>query len=428
MARVGYGLGSMATGTFAAVPGLLLLYYLTEELAVPAALAGFIVFMPKAWDVIANPIVGHLSDRLGKRRPFLLAGAAVLPVSFALMFAQPSVSPGWAALYVGAFYLVAATGYALYQVPYIALAAEITDDYHERSTLMAYRMAFLGVAILVSGAVAPTLAESAGYPVMGMVIGVVILIGILSAYAGTRGVPIKPVAHSSMREQLSLVARDRPFKALFAVLVLQAIAAGLMLAAVPYNATYILDDPKAVTLVFLCLIGPLIPSMPLWTKLARRLDKRGALLLASALFSAGGLLLSLTREMPGWWPFLCTAIIGLGYAGMQMLPFSMVADVIAADAVRSGHNRGGAFTGVWTAGETLALAAGPALFGQLLGLAGFVSSDPDTKVAQPSGAIDAILYGGTLVPAAFMLLSLPFLKAYRLTEADTVPGQRLTPR
>ncbi|MCB0889794.1 MAG: MFS transporter, partial [Nocardioidaceae bacterium] len=61
--RAGYGFGSVATGTFGTVPGLLLLPYLTDTLGIAAAVAGVIVFAPKAWDVILNPIAGRISDR-----------------------------------------------------------------------------------------------------------------------------------------------------------------------------------------------------------------------------------------------------------------------------------------------------------------------------------------------------------------------------
>src|SRR5665811_2330730 len=80
--RRGYALGSVATGTFGTVPGLLLLPYLTDTLGIAAAVAGFIVFLPKAWDVILNPIAGRISDRSssprGRRRPFLLWGGLPL--------------------------------------------------------------------------------------------------------------------------------------------------------------------------------------------------------------------------------------------------------------------------------------------------------------------------------------------------------------
>ena len=61
--RRGYGLGSVATGAFGTVPGLLLLPYLTDRLGIAAGLAGLIVLLPKAWDVLLNPIAGRVSDR-----------------------------------------------------------------------------------------------------------------------------------------------------------------------------------------------------------------------------------------------------------------------------------------------------------------------------------------------------------------------------
>ncbi|MGK8486868.1 MFS transporter [Nocardia asiatica] len=71
--RVTYGLGSLATATYAMVPGLVLLHYLTNTLGVAAAAAGFVVLVPKLLDLVYNPVIGRLTDstvsRLGPRRP-----------------------------------------------------------------------------------------------------------------------------------------------------------------------------------------------------------------------------------------------------------------------------------------------------------------------------------------------------------------------
>ena len=91
--RFGYGSGSVATGAFGTVPGLMLLPYLTDSLGIAAVAAGFIVFVPKAWDVVLNPIAGRISDRTvdprGPRRPWLLRAGLALAVAFALLFAAP---------------------------------------------------------------------------------------------------------------------------------------------------------------------------------------------------------------------------------------------------------------------------------------------------------------------------------------------------
>src|SRR5262245_58854713 len=103
--RVGYSLGSLVTGAFGTVPGLLLLPYLTDNLGVAAGAAGLLVLLPKAWDVAVNPIAGRISDRTqtrwGARRPYLIFGGVSLAVLFALMFAAPfGATPGISAAYV----------------------------------------------------------------------------------------------------------------------------------------------------------------------------------------------------------------------------------------------------------------------------------------------------------------------------------------
>jgi GPH family glycoside/pentoside/hexuronide:cation symporter len=64
--RIGYATGSLVTGAFGTVPGLLL-PYLTDALGVAAGLAGLLVLLPKAWDVLVDPIAGRLSDRTRTR-------------------------------------------------------------------------------------------------------------------------------------------------------------------------------------------------------------------------------------------------------------------------------------------------------------------------------------------------------------------------
>jgi Na+/melibiose symporter-like transporter len=183
--RRGYGFGSVATGAFGTVPGLLLLPYLTDHIGIAAGLAGVIVFAPKAWDVILNPIAGRVSDRSqhpdGKRRPFLIRFGLLLAAAFALLFLGPA-SPSWVgAAWVAIAYLACATAYAFFQVPYVAMPAEITDDYDERTRLMTWRVAILALAILVSGGASPAIRDAFGpqwgYKAVGFFVAALIAVG-----------------------------------------------------------------------------------------------------------------------------------------------------------------------------------------------------------------------------------------------------------
>ncbi len=425
--HLGYALGSIGTAAFGTVPGLLLLYYLTDELGVAAGLAGLVVFAPKAWDVLLNPWVGSRSDRTtgrwGPRRPWMLAGGLALPPLFVLVFAGPGAPPAAAAAWVAVTFLLAATAYACFQVPYVAQPAEITDDPGERATLMSWRVAALAVGILLAGAGAPAVVDASGggrggHLAMAVFVALLLAGGMLGAVAGTRRAPTltRVTSEGRLGATLVLAWRSRPFRVLLTGFVVQALGVGVMLAGVPYYSEQVLGDAAAGSLLFGALVGPAILVMPLWLRVSRRLGKRTGLLLSSALFTVGaGALASAGSTGVA---VALVVLVGVGYAGMQMFPLAMLPDVVAADEAASGQRRAGVFTGVWTAAETLGLAVGPGLLGLLLGVAGYVSSTGE-DAAQSGGAVLAVRLGFTVLPALLVLASLPVLARYRL---DLVPA------
>lgn len=425
--RRGYALGSVATGSFGTVPGLLLLPYLTDRLGVAAGLAGLVVLLPKAWDVILNPIAGRISDRssnpAGRRRPFLIRAGLVLAVCFVLLFAGPTSPEGLATAWVVAAFLACATAYAFFQVPYVAMPAEMTDDYDERTRLMTWRVAVLALAILVSGGLAPVLRNSLGprwgYPAVGVFVGLLIAAGAYGAWRGTRHTVLSrmPASAASLRDQLRVVAGSPDFGALLATFVLQALATGCMLAGVDYVARQVLHRPGWSSILFVGFVAPALVVTPWWQRFAVRHGKRFGYFTASLLMILGAFLL---------WPFgglavlaiVAVALVGVGYAGCQMLPLAMLPDVASADAQATGENRIGLFTGVWTAGETLGLALGPGLYAAIIALGGYVPST-DGSAVQSSGAVLAVILGFSVVPAVLIALSLWPLRHYRLTARDT---------
>ncbi len=428
--KVGYAFGSVGTGGFSTVPGLLLLYYLTDELGVTAVVAGLVVLVPKAWDVVLNPLVGHWSDhtesRWGARIPWMIRGAVVLPVFFALMFFAPSgITGGAAAAYVTVTFIGAATGFAFFQVPYVAQPAELTDDYAERTSLMTYRIAFLTIAILVFGAGAPELVRAAGdglagYRFMGLVCGALFLVGFVVAILATRQVPSVLVSEpgGGIREQLRAVAENPDFRVLFAAFVIQALGTSAALAGAPYVAEYLLGAKGLTTVLFVALVAPAILLVPVWRLVATRFGKESGFRWATVCFLVGACVMALAGRVPTWVLLVGVGIAGVGYAGQQLFPLAMLPDTIQADSLRTGRRRSGAFTGVWTAGETLGFALGPAAFSLILALGGFQSSTSGQTVVQPASAFTAIAIGFGVVPAVLMLASLPVLRRYRLTEAS----------
>ncbi|WP_328456729.1 MFS transporter [Streptomyces sp. NBC_00386] len=421
-----YGLGSVGTGLFSTVPGLLLLYFMTDALGVPAGIAGLVVALPKAWDAVFNPLVGAASDReavrTGRRTRLLVAGALALPAAFAAMFLSPMTGTG-AAVWVTVTFVLAASAFSLFQVPYVALPAEMSPEPSVRTRIMVWRIVFLTLGILVAGGAAPLVVDAAGggrkgYGTMGLTVGLVIAAVLLVPAFGTRWVRSRPGP-----EPLGLVAAfrtargNRAFFALLLSFVLQAAAVAIMLAAAPYVATYRLGGYGLTSMLFVCLVAPSAVAVPLWAKAAGRWGRLRCLTVATCGYALGAAaLLPAAGSGSGTVAIATTlalcGLLGVCYAALQVLPLALLPDTVHADTARTGQIQSGAFTGLWTAGETVGLAVGPGAYSIALAATGFVSSTLDHPVAQSATARTGILLGFSLVPALLMLLSLPALRAY----------------
>ena len=408
----------MGTGLFASSSSILLLYYLTDTLGVAAALAGLVLFIPKFWDVVFDPLVGLASDRSrsrwGRRQPFLVAGALLAGASFWATFHAPAqVDAAMRAPVAGLAFFLGMSGYALFAVPYAAMAAEMSDDSHERTRIMAWRMGGALVGTLLGAVAAPLLVAAggggqAGHSFMGGVIAAAISLAMGITALGARALPGRPrqeAAPHSAREPLRLALANRAYFVLLLGYACVLVGNGAMAAAAPYFVVHVLHRPAdAVGAVFGCLIVAGLAAMPLWAALSRRLGKRtcavgSALVFALALAALHGV--GSSSPAPLLWG-LC-AVAGVGFAGTQLLPFSMLTDLIHEDTLRTGLQREGSFTGLFIAGEKAGLAVGPLVTAGVLGATGFVASAGGTA-SQPAAAVTGVAIAFTLVPAALAAL------------------------
>ena len=421
--RVGYGVGAIGTGVFTTLPGLLLLFYLTDVLGVAAGLAAVLLVVPKAWDVVFAPVVGAWSDRsaarTGTRTGWLWAGAVALPPSFALIFLAP-VDGTLGGLWVGVTFLLAASAFALFQVPWNALPAEMTEDPAERTRLMTWRIAFLALGILLAGGLGPVIAGDEDgtrgrYALMGVVLAALMAAALLACARAVRGTPGRRSGDEhDLRAALRRTSGSRAFRLLAAGYGLQALAIAVLLAGTPYVATYRLDEPGLTAVLFVALVAPSLLVMPLWRRAADRFGKPTSLLAVTAAFTAGTVALGAAAGAGATGPTIAvTVLLGAGFAGLQLLPFALLPDVIAADERRTGDRPAGAFTGVWSAVETAGAALGPALYALALAVGGFASSEPDERVPQTDTAIDAVLVGWVALPVLLLGASLPLLVRLR---------------
>ncbi len=411
--RAGFGFGSIATGSFSTVPGLLLLFYMTEILAIPASVAGTIVFVPKLWDAITDPVMGALSDRTtsssGRRLPWMRAGAVLLPLAFVAMFTPPWFTPTW---WVFVAYVLAASAYTLYSIPYISLPAELTDDPHETTVLLGWRTAFMTLGILGGGAVGPAVVKAFGggpdgYLAMGGFMAALLFTSMAGCVWALRDAPqrTRPAEGSSEAEpdpdffaDIASILHNKPFLILLCSYFGKLLGVGTVLATVPYLARYVLQgDEGTVTTLFVSLIGPAVLTMPLWVMAAKRIGTKAGYLASLGVFGVGSALLGLAPAGPAF--FALVGVMGVGYAGSQLFPFSMLPDVQRAELRRTGVAREGVMTGVWMAADKGGVALG-AFVVRAVGdgrQVGFTKSNRATAFARADDA----LYSPLVVALAF---------------------------
>ncbi|MGH3241663.1 MAG: MFS transporter, partial [Spirillospora sp.] len=245
------------------------------------------------------------------------------------------------------------------------------------------------------------------------VIGLVMGAAMVASTLANRWIPSRPGPRPlGLVAALRTARGNRPFFLLLGAYVAHTLAVAIMLAGAPYVATYRLDDYGLTSAMFVCMVGPGAFAVPLWRWLARRYGVVGCYAAGLALFAVtAAALYPVISSTAG--VLALSAMIGVCYAAVQLLPLSLLPETVHADTGRTGHAQSGAFTGLWTAAETGALALGPGVLALILAASSFRSSDLDEPVVQPGSALTGLTAGFTVVPALLLLLSIPLLLAYQ---------------
>lgn len=429
--RMLYGVSDIGVNILVVSSVLVTFAYLTTVLGVQPGIAGTMLLLAKVWDVVTDPLIGRWSDattsKMGRRRPWIMAGAILMAIGFAAMFAAPfeGASPNIQGLYFVLAMMFTFTAFTMVGVPYGAMTPELTPDYHERTNLTAWRMGFGSVGLLIGGAGAPILVGMFGGGVEGhrmmalALIPVIALPSLLTVW-GTRNVrsinaaPQPPV---SFGEQLRIVRANKPFMLLAGLYLIQVgmmaqITAGLILA-----CAYIFkaEDPNGLlTIMYGLFVISTIAAMPIWLMIGKRISKKQAYLAGGIIFIIATCCIALMNEntMPAAYALMI--IIGIGYAAYQIFPWSMLADTITHAKSYTDEPVEGLFNGYWTAFQKTGIALGPFVIGLVLQAAGYVPSTDGTFPEQTDTAVTALRYGISVVPAVIFGITLFGVARYPL--------------
>jgi glycoside/pentoside/hexuronide:cation symporter, GPH family len=430
-----YGIGDAGTGMAAALIGFYLFVFYTQIAGLSPWLAGLVLMVGRAWDAVSDQLLGWLSDRtrsrLGPRLPWMIGSAVPLGVSMALMWWFP---PGGELLRFGWFVLISVlfmAGYTGVNLPYCALATELTEDTNLRTRLNAARFtgsilsSLVGLllgALLVGGG-AP------GFLWMGVASGAVAIVGTLLCCWG-----LAPAARVSRRPsgrpepitaQLRRIRRNGRFVRVVGLYLLLWGALQLMQ---PVSLLYLSEvmhvpmDWSTWMLIPFQLSA--MAGLQLWSRLAARRGRLCALRWGCGLWIAMGVFaMGLVPLDPSLAPLasmenglkftvllLVVLVMGLGAATAYLLPWSLLPDAIDADPERPA----GLFTAWMVLTQKLGSAVSVFLLGTLLSWSGFVAG---RTLEQPQLALVMIRLSIGLIPAALVMLGLLVMRGWTPRQA-----------
>lgn len=424
-------------------------FYYTAVLGLSGSLVGLALGASLVVDAIIDPLIGSWSDnirsRYGRRLPLMAAAVPLVGISVGMLFAPPpGLSPTLLAVWLASSSIAARVSISLFNVPYIALGAELADGYDERTRIVAWRT----VAGIFSGVIVVALAYSVyfsgegglqragSYPGFGWAVSLLLVAAMTicclgtARHAGTlpQVVPVETGIYRRLGGEIAEIFRNRSFRQLFGSAVVVYVAVGLN--ATFNNHIYIFVwhfTPGMIQTIAYVFLAGMLCGVPLAPRLIRHFEKRTVLIAGVALLVATWLVLPLTRAsglvsaignaaLP---PMLASTFVAGIAIGLCVIAFpSMMADAADEHALLFGRRREGLyFAGIAFAAKA-ASGLGVALAGEALDLTGIPSDAGKTigiQLAEPM-LVKLVLVAAP-VPAVIASIGIVFALPYAISRA-----------
>jgi GPH family glycoside/pentoside/hexuronide:cation symporter len=431
--KLTYGAGELAAAVPASLSAFFLLYFLTAVAGLPPVLAGSALLIGRLWDAVNDPLVGWLSDRtrspLGRRFPWMLVGVLPLAICSALLWVVPPIASQWGlfAYYVG-LSLFAMAAFTAVQLPYTALAAELSDDYDERTALYGMKATFsiggsifgLVMAQIVFSRVADPQQQ---YTTLGEIAAMLAVVMIGLCIAGTyrrywQVQAVHPRLAAATTSSRSLIADIRSvfhnpaFRQILGLYLCGWMGLQVTAAMLPYfiDAWMGLPDTHFARMA-LAVQGTAIAMIWVWNQVAKISGKRTVFMVGAPLAVLA--MTGLVTVQPGQlaWMYSLGVVAGIGVATLYMAPFAMLPDVVDLDELQTGLRREGLYFSALVFLQKLGLAVALFTSGYLLQWTGYVAHAD----AQPMAAQWAIRVLIGPLPALLLLISIGFAARYPIS-------------
>ena len=443
--KIAFGLGMLANQMFPAALGIFMVV-LVENLGMPSWMWGVLFFLPRIFDAFFDPIMGFISDNTksvwGRRRQYVFIGSLIMGISFVIMwqlYRENSIN------YNFIFFLIFSTvfyfGLSIFSVPYVAMGYEMSDDFHERTQIMAISQ-WIGQWAWV---IAPwfwvvmydpkwfpnadtatrTLAVWVGLSCMVLAMMPAIFI---KSKSTKNDHTLKPLTYKTIGGSLKEILisfkeafSNRPFRKLciatFLIFNAFNTVAGFTFFIVVY---YLFNGSTADAGIWPTLFGcvgalattfMVIPTVA-W--IAKKMEKKRAFLICQGISIFGYILLWFLFVPGKPYMFLfALPFFSFGIGSLFTLMMSMTADVCDMDELASGKRREGIFGAIYWWMVKFGFAIAGLLTGVIMSIVGFKAG----AETQAEGAVTGLRLFFSGIPILGTLIAMWVMRNYDLTEA-----------
>jgi GPH family glycoside/pentoside/hexuronide:cation symporter len=441
--KIAFGIGMLANQMFPAALGIFMVV-LVQDLGFPGWMWGVIYLFPRLFDAFLDPIMGYISDntksKYGRRRPYVIIGGIITGFAFIMMWQLYKVAGvdynfAYFMFWSFIFYL----GITIFSVPYVAMGYEMSNDFHERTSIMATAQWIGQWAWVIAPwfwviMYDPEWFKSAEVATRSLAFWVGIIFAICAIIPGIfikskstleedySPLNIKNIG-SSLREigaGFMSAFKMKPFRQLCIATFLVYNAFMTIASFSFFIIVYKLFDGNAGAAgiwptLFGCLgaLGTTFFVIPIVTRMSKKMGKKKAFIISQGISIVGYLMLWFLF-IPGK-PYMfifALPLFSFGIGSLFLLMMSMTADVIDLDELNTGLRREGTFGAIYWLMVKFGFAIAGGLSGVIMTTVGFDSGSP----TQPEGAVDGLRLAFSGIPVVGTIIAMYVMRNYNVTE------------
>jgi GPH family glycoside/pentoside/hexuronide:cation symporter len=442
--KIAFGLGMLANQMFPAALGIFMVV-LVENLGMPSWMWGILFFVPRIVDAFFDPIMGFISDNTksvwGRRRQYVFVGSIIMGISFMIMwqlYREDSVMYNF--LFFLTFSLIFHIGLSIFSVPYVAMGYEMSDDFHERTSIMAISQWIGQFAWVIAPWFWVVMYDPSWFPnadtatrTLAVWVGSIFMLFAMvpAIFIKSKSTKfddtLQPLTYKTIGGSLKEILlsfkeafSNKPFRKLciatFLIFNAFNTVAGFTFFIVVY---YLFDGNTAAAGIWPTLFGcggalaTTFIVIPIVAWMAKKLEKKRTFLICQGI-SVFGYILLWFLFIPGK-PYMflfALPFFSFGIGSLFTLMMSMTADVCDVDELESGKRREGVFGAIYWWMVKFGFAIAGLLTGVIMSAVAFKAGAP----SQPDGAVTGLRLFFSGVPILGTLIAMWVMWNYDLTE------------